>query len=273
MPDQNTGTNVVQESSFHVPSPLTPPEGSPAAVNNRKKNIIVALIIVGVFVVMLTIAVLSSASNPSQQSNTTSSTTRFTSSTESSSTSVSSSSQAATDTYTYKKFSIKYPSDWTVFDEEENPAYFKDNDLDGSENAVILEKDGYFIYIAMDPFSSSQAGGIFTSEEDSQKYFASNVLTDITGGAYYLSNTHASLEEYNDPRRESGILGIASLSEFIEDKVTNAQGTVYDGYNTLIENKNKYSYIVVKFSKTGTSGVTPSAIQDEIMQVLGTITW
>jgi hypothetical protein len=82
------------------------------------------------------------------------------------------------------------------------------------------------------------------------------------------------LTQWNDPQKEVGIYSLASLSEYITNKVTNNENKTFNGYDDYIQNKNGNSYMFIKLSKTGLGDeLTPVSIQSDIIKILESIKW
>ena len=178
-------------------------------------------------------------------------------------------------TYTYNTFSFMYPKTWTLFDTTSNKEFFTKNRLDGFERGIILEKGDYLLFIGVNKYASGvEAGGIFVTDTGFQEWKNNRDELAIQGKQFYLWKNHTPLATLTDPGTHSGIFGIASLSEYIPNKTTNEQNKTFNGWEDYIQNKNGYSYIFVKLSKTGSGNpVTPVSLQSELQDILETIKW
>ena len=177
--------------------------------------------------------------------------------------------------YTYNSFSFTYPKTWTLFDTTSNKEFFTKNRLDGFERGIILEKGDYLLFIGVNKYASGgEAGGIFVTDTEFQEWKNNSDELTILGKQFYLWKNHTPLATLTDPGTHGGIFGIASLSEYILNKTTNEQNRTFSGWEDYIQNKNGYSYIFVKLSKTGSGNpVTPASVQSELQYILETIKW
>lgn len=180
-----------------------------------------------------------------------------------------------TSIYSYDTFSFTYPKAWSLFDTTTNKDFFTKNRLDGFERGVILEKGDYLLFIGINKYAAGgAAGGIFVTDAEFQEWKNNRDELPIQGKQFYLWKNHIPLATLTDPGTHGGIFGIASLSEYVPNKTTNEQNKTFNGWEDYIQNKNGYSYIFVKLSKTGSGNpVTSASTQEEFKNILETIKW
>jgi len=179
-------------------------------------------------------------------------------------------------TYTYGSFSFSYPKTWQLSEDTTDPSFFVQNKMMGYfDHMVLLQNGDYYFLIGIDTYDEEGgAGGIFLSDKDYLDYIKNRDEVNIQGKRFFLRKDHTSLTYWNDPKREEGILVIASLSEYIPNKATNNENKTVNGYAYYIENKNGKSYAFIKFSKTDSDGgLTPASIQSDIKGMLESIKW
>ncbi|HEX7017538.1 MAG TPA: hypothetical protein VF209_01365 [Patescibacteria group bacterium] len=176
--------------------------------------------------------------------------------------------------YSHESFKFSYPSNWTLSDTQTNKVFFDQNNLDGFDHGVLLEKKGEMLFIGIDQGSSgAEVGGIFTSDQEFTEYLKFRDEVTIQGKKYYLFKNATPFSALTDQNRSAGIFGAASLAEYIPNKVNN-QGKVFNGYNDYIMDKNGRSYLFAKFSKNGASDQpTNVEIQQELIEILKSISW
>lgn len=176
-------------------------------------------------------------------------------------------------TYTYKTFSLSYPQTWQASDSVTNSEFFSKNNLKGFDHMVLLQNGDYYLVVGIDTHKTgAEVGGIFTSDADYQDYLKNHDEVTITGKKFFLWKGDTRLSALTDPNREAGIYALASLSEYIPNKVTNEQNQTFNGFDDYIQNKSSYSYMFIKLSKNG-NDITPLSIQAEIKGMLETIDW
>ena len=107
---------------------------------------------------------------------------------------------------------------------------------------------------------------------DYQNYLKNHDEIMIGGKKFFLWKGETKLNALTNSDREAGTYALASLSEYIPNKVTNAQNQKFNGYNDYIQNKNGSAYMFIKISD-GSAELTPSSTQAEIKQILESITW
>jgi len=179
----------------------------------------------------------------------------------------------AQSTYTYKTFSLSYPQTWRASDSVTNSEFFSKNNLDDFDHMVLLQKNDYYLFIGIDTHKpGSEVGGIFLTDADYQDYLNNHDEVTIAGKKFFLWKGDRHLSALTDPNREAGVYTLASLSEYITDKVTNEQNQTFDGFDDYIQNKSNNSYMFIKFSENG-NDITPLLIQAEIKGILETIDW
>jgi len=184
-----------------------------------------------------------------------------------------SSPSSAETTYTYKTFSLSYPKTWKTSDSITNSEFFTKNNLKGFDHMVLLQNGDYYLVIGIDTHKTgAEVGGIFTSDVDYQDYLKNHDEVDISGKKFFLWKGDTQLNTLTDPNREAGIYALASLSEYIPNKVTNEQNQTFNGFDDYIQNKSGYSYMFIKLSKNG-NNITPTSVQREIVGILEAINW
>lgn len=184
-------------------------------------------------------------------------------------------------TYNYGSFSFLYPKTWQLSESTTNSTFFTQNkmtknDIQGFfDHMVLLQNGEFYFLIGIDTHKTgAEVGAIFTSEVDYQDYLKNRDEVSIQGKRFLLWKNHTSLTQWNDPQREAGIYALASLSEYIPNKVTNNENKTFNGYDDYIQNKNGNSYMFIKLSKTGSDAESTSAsIQSDIKGILESITW
>lgn len=178
-------------------------------------------------------------------------------------------------TYKYNNFSFTYPNKWKLSENTGSSTFFSENKINGFDHMIVLENGDYYFIIGIDTNKTqAEVSGIFTSDTEYQDYLDKNDEIVIQGRRFYLSKINTTLEQWNNPNREVGIYALASLSEYIPNKITNDQNKVFNGYDFYIKNKDGNSYMFIKLSKTGLTEVTtPSSIQSDIKQMLQSISW
>lgn len=176
-------------------------------------------------------------------------------------------------TYTYNTFSFSYPKTWQLFDATTNPEFFTKSSLTGFDRLVALQNGDYYLVVGIDTQKTgAEAGGIFTSDADYQESLKNNDEININGEKFFLWKGDTRLSYLSDPNREAGIFSLASLSEYIPNKITNQQKETFNGYDDYIQNKNGYAYMFIKLSTNGNT-ITPPATQAEIKKILESIRW
>jgi len=179
-------------------------------------------------------------------------------------------------TYTYGSFSFSYPKTWQLSEYTTNPSFFVQNKISGSfDHLVLLQNGDYYLLIGIDTHKAkAEVGGIFVSDAEYQDYVKNRDEISIQGKRFFLWKNHTSLTQWNDPQKEVGIYSLASLSEYIPNKVTNNENKTFNGYDDYIQNKNGNSYMFIKLSKTGSGDeLTPASIQSDIIKILESIKW
>ena len=176
--------------------------------------------------------------------------------------------------YKYGTFSFSYPKTWQLSENTSDNHFFAQNKISGFNHMVLLQNgDNYFIIGIDTPSKGAKVEGIFFTDADYQDYVTKNDLVMIQNEKFYLSKNNTTLQQWNNPQREEGIYGLANLSEYVPNKVTNTQNKTFNG-NDFYITKNGKSYMFIKLSKMGVSEVmTSPTIQNDIMGILQTITW
>lgn len=178
-------------------------------------------------------------------------------------------------TYTYGTFSFSYPKTWQLSENTTNSDFFTKNNLKGFDRMILLQNGEFYFLIGIDTHKTgAEVGGIYVSDTDYQDYIKNRDEISIQGKRFLLWKNHTSLTQWNDPQREAGIYALASLSEYIPNKVTNEQNKTFNGHDDYIQNKNGNAYMFIKLSKTGSDAeLTPASIQSDIKGVLESIKW
>lgn len=172
--------------------------------------------------------------------------------------------------YTSDTISFSYPADWTMVNSNVNPDYFTEKGIIDFDHKLMLEKDGYYLFIGTDDTPAVEVDGVFSSEAMYQEFVNKRTAIQIGADLFYLNNADTALSALTDPNRSAGIFGIASLSEFQPNKVSGEQGML-NGFSDFIK-KNGKGYLFIKLSDMGNE-VTPQPIQSELVAILGTIQW
>lgn len=178
---------------------------------------------------------------------------------------------AAATKYTSGTFSFNYPEGWIVIDGKDNPSYFSEKGLAGFDQLIMLEKQGNYLFIGSDNSVDAEVGGIFTSDAEYQEYLQRRTPVMIGQDQFYLLKSDSAMSQLTSPDQSAGIFGIASFSEYQQNKVTNDQQQTFNGFSDYIE-KNGKGYVFVKLSDVG-NVMTPEPIQSELVSILSTIQW
>lgn len=178
-----------------------------------------------------------------------------------------------TKTYTYQSFSFKYSDPWTVFDSDTNAKFFTDNNLDFYKHGVIAQNDEYMIFFGIDATESTSAEGIFLTESDEEKFKTERTKLMIEGKEFYLGNEQILISILSNPQAETPLwTNVANLAEYVAKKVTNDQGT-FNGYNEITKRGNLAIFVTKIYSGTSSNVLTPDDIQNQIIEILQTISW
>lgn len=176
-------------------------------------------------------------------------------------------------TYTYRTFSFKYSEPWTVFDSDTNAKFFTDNNLDIYKHGVIAQNDEYMIFFGIDTTENTSAEGIFLNESDEEKFKTERTKLMIEDKEFYLGNEHILISTLSNPEAETPLLtNVANLAEYVAKKVTNDQGT-FNGYNEVIKRGDLAIFVTKIYSGTSSNVLTPEEIQNQIIEILQTISW
>jgi len=177
-------------------------------------------------------------------------------------------------TYKFGTFSFSYPTTWKLSEKTTDPSFFNRNNLTGFDHMTLLQNGDYYLLLGIDTHKTGlEVNGIFTSDLDYRDYLKNRDQITIQGEKFFLWKDHTSLEQWNNPGRESGIAALASLSKYIPNKITNQQNQTFNGYDDYFQNNGNY-YMFIKLSKTGSSNdITPVSIQNDIVNILNSIKW
>jgi len=182
-------------------------------------------------------------------------------------------------TYSAGEFSVSYPYTWTLHDSASNAFFMSQNNVQGFQNIVVLEKPDTLVVIGSNPQTESEVRGIFATNGEFQSFVERHDQIDIQGKRYYVSKYSNSLQDWKRQAAQknqpggAGIFSLGSVSKYISNKVTNERGQTFNGYDVLLK-INQKEYMVVIFSKTN-KGVTltPPETQKEIKAILESIVW
>jgi hypothetical protein len=174
-------------------------------------------------------------------------------------------------------FSMKVPTDWDFYNSIDNKNYITSLGFTVTDNdqkyIMLLEKDVYTVYIgSIVTETSPKSGGIFSDDEELEEFKEEHTVVSIDGEEYYLPNKHTPLSNLTDPNIHGGVIFSSAMENITEDGVVNEQGTVYDARTTDLYQK-PCNYIISKFAEVEERGETDPEIQQEIVDILETITW
>ena len=173
-----------------------------------------------------------------------------------------------TKSFSYGKFSLNYPSSWTLMDisiDENFPLKSRLNSLSGK--VIALNKDDLYLIITIDKGNAGEAGGIFLNDADYNEFVSSKDKVVIQSSTFYLNRDHNDISSL--VKAHSGPWAWSGLSEYIPNKTTQS-GEVFRGYEDVIK-RNGYTYNFIITSNK--SGFTNPQLQKEIIDILETIKW